>query len=215
MCHPLWQSLKFQLLLSSRFFGLSFCVDAEKAAGMGLQKVVAGGQTGVDQAALTAARELGLATGGFCPEDGSDENGPIPDLAEWHLTPLTPDVWKAHEGLFEDLGLCSDPDKFARRTLMNALESSGTLTILPKDVLDGTNLGMEAVKALGKPQLVFTFADAADIPAARKKFLAWLQQNNIQVLNINGPRESSVPGIYAKSKALFLGIFVGARTVTP
>ena len=57
MHHSLWQSLKLQLLLSSRFL-------AEKAApGMGLQKVVAGGQTGVDQAALTAARDLGLATG--------------------------------------------------------------------------------------------------------------------------------------------------------
>ena len=57
MHHSLWQSLKLQLLLSSRFL-------AEKAApGMGLQKGVAGGQTGVDQAALTAARDLGLATG--------------------------------------------------------------------------------------------------------------------------------------------------------
>ncbi|CAE7661193.1 unnamed protein product, partial [Symbiodinium necroappetens] len=89
-----------------------------------------------------------------------------------------------------------------------------TLTILPNDVLDGTNLGMKAVEALGKPQLLFTLAEAGDIPRAREKFLTWQEQNNIQVLNINGPRESSVPGIYEKSKALFLGIFVDARSAT-
>ena len=86
----------------------------------------------------------------------------------------------------------------------------GTVTILPQAVTDGTNLGVEAAEALGKPLLVLTLRDATDIPTAREAFMAWLQEHNIVVLNINGPRESSVPGIYAKSKVLFTDLFAAA-----
>ncbi len=42
-----------------------------------LDKVISGGQTGVDQAALDAAAEAGLACGGWCPKDRWSEAGPI------------------------------------------------------------------------------------------------------------------------------------------
>ena len=86
----------------------------------------------------------------------------------------------------------------------------GTLTILPQKVMDGTNLGIRAVEALGKPLLVFGLEDASDFLAAEERFVTWLRDHDILILNINGPRESSVPGVYAKSKDLFAHIFAAA-----
>jgi hypothetical protein len=40
-------------------------------------KVVSGGQTGVDRAALDAARFVGLPCGGWCPRGRLAEDGPI------------------------------------------------------------------------------------------------------------------------------------------
>ena len=49
-----------------------------------LEKVVSGGQSGVDRAALDAARAAGLACGGWCPRDRWAEDGPI--AASYPLT---------------------------------------------------------------------------------------------------------------------------------
>ena len=86
---------------------------------------------------------------------------------------------------------------------------------MPQEVADGTNLGMEAARALGKPLLVLALEDALNFAAAQKRFLSWLQEHDIVVLNINGPRESSVPGIHARSKKLFADIFAAAARGSP
>lgn len=182
-----------------------FCLAAfVSAMSIPLERIVAGGQTGVDQAALAVAHDLGLATGGWCPSGYVDENGPIGPMAEaWHLKALPTTVWDEHQGFFESLKISfNSTDIWARRTLMNALESSGTLTILPKAtiIVDGTNLGIQVVKALKKPLLVLGAVwRSEDI----KVFKTWLQENDIRVLNINGPRESSAPGIHLECKTLF------------
>jgi|GEM_PF-5315903 len=44
-----------------------------------LRKIISGGQTGVDQAALSLAREFGFEIGGWCPPNRLCENGTIPD----------------------------------------------------------------------------------------------------------------------------------------
>ena len=41
-------------------------------------KIVSGGQTGVDRAALAVALELGIPCGGWCPRGRLAEDGPIP-----------------------------------------------------------------------------------------------------------------------------------------
>jgi len=53
---------------------------------MGLACVVSGGQTGVDQAALRAARASGIATGGWAPKGWATEAGPAP----WLVSPRLP-----------------------------------------------------------------------------------------------------------------------------
>lgn len=185
--------------------------DVSRPAVIQFRKVVAGGQTGVDQAALAAATKLGLQTGGWCPLNCIDENGLIQKTEEWGLTQVTETIWEANRAFFESLGLhYDDEDQFARRTLMNALHSSGTVTIQPGPVKDGTNLGVEAVKALpGKPMLILSLQNE-DID--RQTFLRWIAGNSVDVLNVNGPRESSSPGIGIRCLALFEDWFASARS---
>ena len=44
-----------------------------------IARVVSGGQTGVDRAALDVARELGIPSGGWCPKSRKAEDGKIED----------------------------------------------------------------------------------------------------------------------------------------
>jgi len=44
-----------------------------------IARLVSGGQSGVDRAALDAALEIGLPCGGWCPKDRKAEDGRIDD----------------------------------------------------------------------------------------------------------------------------------------
>ncbi|HEY6920163.1 MAG TPA: putative molybdenum carrier protein, partial [Methyloceanibacter sp.] len=55
-------------------------------------KILSGGQTGVDRAALDAAIERGIACGGWCPKGGWAEDMPRPPgvLARYPMLQETP-----------------------------------------------------------------------------------------------------------------------------
>jgi Circularly permutated YpsA SLOG family len=44
-----------------------------------IERIVSGGQTGVDRAALEAALELAIACGGWCPKGRKAEDGTLPE----------------------------------------------------------------------------------------------------------------------------------------
>jgi hypothetical protein len=137
-----------------------------------LMKIVSGGQTGVDRAALDVALSLGLPVGGGCPKGRRAEDGIIPDRYPLTETP--------------------EPD-YETRTRRNVEDSDGTL-ILNLGTLDGgTALTARHARQIGKPCLIVAL-EAGIEPAA---FRAWLDRNQIAVLNVAGPRESQRPGVYA------------------
>ena len=137
-----------------------------------LNKIVSGGPTGVDRAALNVGLALGLTVGGGCPPGRRAEDGRIPDRDPLVETP--------------------EPD-YETRICHNVEESDGTL-ILNRGKLDGgTALTVAPARQIGQPCLVVAL-EAGIAPAT---FRDWLAAHPITVLNVAGPRESKRPGISA------------------
>lgn len=140
------------------------------------EKIVSGGQTGVDRAALDAAMAWGIPVGGWCPNGRRAEDGVIDPRYPLMETP--------------------DP-QYAQRTAWNVRDSDGTLVLLVDQLSPGTKLTIEKANALGKALLLINLTmhpDAMDV-------VKWLQTTAIQVLNVAGPRESEAPGMYEAARA--------------
>jgi len=144
-----------------------------------IDKLVSGGQTGVDCAALDVALELGIACGGWCPKGRWSESGVIANLYPLKETPS------------EDV---------AQRTEWNARDSDGTLIIVEGETVGGTTLTVEMAVRYKKPYLILDLLKPQE--GARAAVRDWIVQQRIRVLNVAGPRESTTPGINAKTKAL-------------
>ena len=138
-----------------------------------LDKVVSGGQTGVDRAALDVGFSIIYTTGGWCPAGRRAEDGRIPDRY-----PL--DETKSKN--------------FATRTKWNVRDSDGTLILNMGELDGGTRKTVEYAAKAAKPCLVVQL-DGKELlrPTTVKN---WLIENKIRTLNVAGPRESKRPGIY-------------------
>ena len=138
-----------------------------------LDKIVSGGQTGVDTAALDAAIALGIPHGGWCPKGRLREGGTIP--LKYNL----------QETVSGD---------YSERTKCNIRDSDGTLIFLPRDkkISDGTLLTIEEAKKINKPYLIIEHFEEDQLTRIK----SWLEINAIKTLNIAGPRESQSVGVY-------------------
>jgi len=135
-------------------------------------KIISGGQTGADRAALDVALTLSLPIGGGCSKGRRAEDGVIPDCYPLTETPEA---------------------DYDTRTRRNVEDSDGTL-ILNLGTLDGgTALTVKLARQMGKPCLMVALEDGIE-PTA---FQEWLDAHPIAVLNVAGPRESKRPGVYA------------------
>ena len=148
-----------------------------------LRKVIAGGQTGVDRAALDAAMACGIAAGGWCPRARIAEDGLIPRRYPLEETPS---------------------EKYSQRTTWNVRDADATL-ILTFGALDGgTELTARVAQRLHKPCVVVSLRGYPEMAPVRELF--YLRAGGI-VLNIAGPRESRSPGIYGRSYAFLAALF--------
>ncbi len=154
-------------------------------------KIISGGQTGVDQAALQAATNSGLEHGGWCPPGRICEDGIIPDQFKLKETPQECDP--------------SAPDiPRSQRTIWNVRDSGGVLVFKGTKALrdQGTELALDSAKELGKPYLVVNLnhSDGAyrSETVIVKEITAWVIENDIEILSVGGPSEMSYPGVYEK-----------------
>lgn len=148
-------------------------------------KVISGGQTGVDRAALDAAIALGLPHGGWCPRGRKAEDGIIPK--RYHL--------KQHKS-----------PKYPPRTAANIDRAQATLILWRKRRFGrGTELTIRMCQSMKKPYIIVDLADKNDMHVG---FLQrWLKENHVRVLNVAGPRESSDPGVQREATWFLLDLF--------
>lgn len=145
-------------------------------------KIVSGGQTGVDRAGLDAAMLHGIPVGGWCPAGRRAEDGCIPDCYPLQET-------KARN--------------FAVRTRRNVKDSDGTLVLNLGELEGGTLQTVDYAQKIGKPCMVVQL-DSTEHPDV-DAVINWLKMHNIKTLNIAGPRESKRPGVY-RASSVFLGM---------
>ena len=151
-----------------------------------VRRLVSGGQTGADRAALDVAIRLGIPYGGWCPRGGRAEDLPDP-----------PGLLSAYPELVETP--TTDPSV---RTEWNVRDSDATLLLTerPDSLSGGTALTRGLAVRLERPFLVTSTAEVETVRS-------WLHELREQaarpvVLNVAGPRESKEPGLYAAASRL-------------
>lgn len=140
-----------------------------------LERIVSGGQTGVDRGALDGAIAAGIAIGGWIPKGRKAEDGAVPArYAGMREAPVSGYVW---------------------RTERNTIDSDATLVLWPGDpkrLSGGTKRTVGFAERHGKP--VRTFPLRHDFFALGGAAF-WIHENGFKTLNVAGPRESKHPGI--------------------
>jgi predicted Rossmann-fold nucleotide-binding protein len=153
---------------------------------MVIRKVVSGGQTGVDRAALDVAMELGIRCGGWCPKGRRAEDGVINSRYPLNET---------------------GSKSYARRTEWNVRDSDGTFIVTVGEPTGGTALTIRAAEEMERACIIIDPSSATGV----KTFREWVETERIETLNVAGPRESTMAGIYELASAFLRKILQSDR----
>ncbi len=152
-----------------------------------IEKIISGGQTGADQAALDAAIKLGIPHGGWIPKGRLTEDGPLSDKYDLIEMPTA---------------------SYPERTKKNIRESDGTLILSRGRLTGGSDLTEKWAIKYGKPMLHIDLSSVTPFAAA-VLINDWIVDYDIKVMNVAGPRASKDSKIYQSTldiieSALFL-----------
>jgi hypothetical protein len=147
-------------------------------------RIVSGGQTGVDRAALEVALARGLVCGGWCPRRRRAEDGAIDARFPLRETP--------------------SPD-YSERTAWNVRDSDATLILVRGPLRGGTARTSDCARTLGRPHRIVDLSADPDADGVR----TWLAEHRVSALNVAGPRESQSPGIGALARAFLERVLAG------
>lgn len=158
-----------------------------------IKKLISGGQTGADIAALDVAIRYDFPHGGWCPKGRKSLEGPIP----------------ARYNLFE-----TPSASYLQRTEWNVRDSDGTVVFtLAEEVSGGSLRTIGFAKKHKKPCLhlsreggLFGYRDRSEL------LLDFVQEHRILRLNVAGSRESKEPGIHGWVMAVLERAFFYDRT---
>lgn len=148
-----------------------------------IERIVSGGQTGADRAALDFALERGIEHGGWCPRGRLAEDGVISVRYQLQETAEA---------------------AYSQRTEWNVRDSDATVIFsLSPELSGGSRITMEFARLLGKPWIHLCRSGGGDIDANRLS--TFLAQHRALVMNVAGPRASEEPGIGAYVSAVLAG----------
>ena len=141
---------------------------------MSIRKIISGGQTGADQAALDAAIEMGTPHGGWVPLGRMTENGRL-----------------SRRYKMQEINAID----YDQRTELNVIDSDGTLLFSQGELKGGSALTKRLARKHLKPCLHIDIETMSEYKAV-EIIKSWLEVRNIETLNVAGPRASESPVIY-------------------
>lgn len=149
-----------------------------------IEKIISGGQTGADRAALDFAIQHNIPHGGWVPRGRRAEDGRIPAIY-----------------LLDEMSTTSYP----KRTERNVLDSDATLIISHGVLSGGSALTRKLAQEHGRP---FLHVDLNSFPEiAAQTVASWIRAHAVQVLNVAGSRASEDPEIYQETLRLLEAAF--------
>lgn len=155
-----------------------------------LAKIVSGGQTGVDRAALDVAIELGIPHGGWVPKGRRAEDGMVPE--KYSMKEMR-------------------DRRYAVRTEQNVIDSDGTLIISRGKLKGGSALTRKLARRHGRPWLHIDVEGVGALDAT-KTTRSWIARFKIGILNVAGPRASQDPEIYGIAEHILRAVFCPLET---
>jgi len=149
-----------------------------------IEKIVSGGQTGADRAALDWAISAGVKHGGWCPKGRLAEDGLIPSQYDLNETPS---------------------EDYAVRTRWNVRDSDATVIMsMHKTIAGGTALTQMLAVTLGKPWIHVSAYLGIDV--ATRQVEEFLCEHSVKILNVAGPRALEEPGVGRFVKDVLSGV---------
>ena len=146
-----------------------------------IKKIISGGQTGADQAALDVAIELGIEHGGWIPKGRITEAGPLDDKYQ-----------------LKEMSTVSYPKRIEK----NVMESDGTLIFARGKLTGSSALTRRLANQHGKPVLYINLDGRYSNETVIEMIQHWLEDHGIQILNVAGSRASKDPEIYRDVKRI-------------
>lgn len=142
-----------------------------------LRKIISGGQTGIDKMGLIVASANGFETGGTAPSGFITESGIDYTLKNYGLTEIT----AAEKNEFEKL--TGKKDKYTARTYVNTRDSDGTVYLSTDSHSPGSKTTRNGCTMFSKPFIMNPNFDS---------LCKFIDENNIETLNVAGNRESKL-----------------------
>jgi hypothetical protein len=139
-----------------------------------IKKIISGGQTGADRAALDFAINYKIPHGGWVSKGRLAEDGPIPAKYKLQEMPTS---------------------SYQKRTEQNVIDSDGTVIISHGKLTGGSAYTRRMAKNHNRPYLHLDL-NKSDIFQTSMLLLEWIDEYEIETLNVAGPRESKNPKIY-------------------
>ena len=150
-----------------------------------IKRIVSGGQTGVDRAALDVAIKLGIAHGGWVPLGRLTESGILPQ--KYHLKETS-------------------SAEYPVRTEKNVVDSDGTLIISHGPLTGGSEYTREMAIRHSRPWLHIDLDRTTAFHAATV-INNWILRKKIEILNVAGPRASKNPSIYSETLNILESVY--------
>ena len=151
-----------------------------------IKKIISGGQTGADQAALDAAIKLGFPHGGWAPKGRKTEAGPLPEKYNLQEMPT---------------------GSYPERTEQNVIDSDGTVIISHGKLTGGSKLTDKLAEKHLRPCLHVDLNKTAAFIAV-SIISSWIDLHKIKILNVAGSRASKDPDIYQDVKFIIEGVIL-------